>query len=233
MRIVVLSDNKALRRDLVAKHSLSILVEVGVEKYLFGMGADYYVIEHNSKVLDADLATVDCIVVSHAHVPHFGGYRYLAEESPLTPTIIPYGTGESLGNLLRQHGLKPLESRTWVKLGEGVYVSQSFYGPPFEHYLIVSHSKGLVLFTGCAHPGIGTLEEVAKYLGKSVYAIIGGFHMQSAPRDVVERRAKNLVYGLKPSIVVPLHCSGRQFAEELRRTGIEVLEGGAGLEIEL
>lgn len=233
MRILVLSDDRALKRGLIGKHSLSILVELGLERYLFGMGSDYHVIEHNSRLLDVDLATVDYVIVSHEHVPHFGGYRYIAEESPFTPTLIPYGTSESLGSLLRQHGLKPVEVRSWVRLGEEVFVSQSFYGPPYEHFLVVNRPQGVILISGCMHPSITALEEIARRLNRPIYAIIGGFHMLNAPRDVIRKYVENLVQGLRPNLVVPLHCSGGNFTDELRKMGVGFIEGGAGLEIEL
>lgn len=233
MKITVLSDNQSLDPRLVAKHSLSVLVEVGFEKILFDAGIDFYTLEHNTRVLDVDLSTVDYVVISHEHVPHYGGYRFIAQEAPYVPTLIPYGTSEYLGLELRQHGLKPVEVTKWVELRSDVVVSPPFYGPPYEHFLVVNHAKGLVIFTGCTHPGLQALEQVVVKLGGELYAVIGGFHLQNAPLSYIEYFAKDFAEKLRPKLVVPLHCSGKVFARKLKEYGVEVVEGGAGLKLEL
>ncbi len=231
MRIVVLSDNKVLKSGLVAKHSLSILVELGFTRVLFDMGIDYDVLEHNSGELGVDLALVDYVVVSHEHVPHYGGYKYVAQEAPYVKTLIPYGTMESLGSLFRLSGLRPFEVSKWTKLGEGIFVTPPHYGPPYEHFLVLNASKGLVVVSGCMHPGVKVLRDIKEFFNREVYAVIGGFHMQNAPSDLATRYARFVAEEVKPGFVVPLHCSGARFAELLRGHGIEVLEGGAGLEL--
>lgn len=233
MKITVLSDNKALSPNLIAKHSFSILVEIGFNKYLFDMAVDYYTLEHNVKELDIDLATIDYVIVSHEHTPHYGGYRFVAQEAPYVDTLIPYGSGESLGLTFRQYSLKPLEISTWTRLGEGVYVSAPYYGPPYEHFLVISHGRGLIVFSGCMHPGIKVLEDISKFIGRRIYALIGGFHLYNAPVDIVEKAVAFIVEQVKPGLIVPLHCSGKYFVDRLKDHGLNVVEAGAGLEIRI
>ncbi|MEM1612912.1 MAG: MBL fold metallo-hydrolase [Desulfurococcaceae archaeon] len=234
MELTVISDDKIGRKGLVAKHSLSILVVRNLESYLFGMGIDPGVLEHNSKELGIGLDTVDYVVVSHEHTPHYGGYRYISAEAPFTDVFIPYGASESLGKLFARNGLKPREVRAWTQLSEGVYLSKPFYGPPYEHFMVFEHGKGLVVLSGCMHPGVTALSSISEFLRKGIYAIVGGFHLANAPSTIVESYTKYLIDVVKPRLVIPLHCSGNEFVNKLRETGlVEVAELSTGDEFRM
>jgi 7,8-dihydropterin-6-yl-methyl-4-(beta-D-ribofuranosyl)aminobenzene 5'-phosphate synthase len=71
-------------------------------------------------------------------------------------------------------------------------------------------SKGLVIFTGCAHAGIINTVQYSQTIAgaDNVYAVIGGFHLTGKEG---ESRIKQTVKELKrinPKLVVPSHCTG-------------------------
>ena len=234
MRLVIVSDDKPGRKGLIAKHSFSVLVERDVELYLFGMGVDPDVLEHNARELGISLDIVDYAVISHEHLPHYGGFRYLSTEAPFTTVFIPYGTTESLGRLLQQSGLRPREVLFWSKVGEGVYISRPFYGPPYEHFMVIERGNELVVLAGCMHPGIKALQALSEFFKKKIYGVIGGFHLENAPDTVVEAYVDMLVNTVKPRLVAPLHCSGSRFVKKLKETGlVEVVDVSSGAELEL
>ncbi len=72
MIIHILADNKARRRDILAEHGLSILIEREGGSLLFDAGqSDVYV--RNAKQMELDLSKVSAIVLSHGHYDHCGG----------------------------------------------------------------------------------------------------------------------------------------------------------------
>jgi len=232
MKLTVISDDKAIRKNLIVKHSLSILVEREFTYILFDMGIDEVVLEHNAKLLNASLDIVDYVVVSHEHTSHYGGYKYIAQEAPFTDTYIPFGSSESLGRLLHLSGLKPREVLSWLKLENGVYVAGPYYGPPYEQALVLELDNKLVVVSGCLHPGVEVLKDIALKLQKKIHAVIGGFHLKNAPVEIVEKAVRVLTE-LRPEVIVPLHCSGEVFAELLEKEGLNVIRGGAGLVLDL
>ncbi len=232
MRITVISDDRVLRKDLVAKHSLSLLVEHEFTYILFDMSVDETVLEHNARTLNKSLDIVDYVVISHEHTPHYGGYAYIAQEAPFTDTYIPYGSMESLGRLLLSSGLRPREVIKWTTPEKGIHIAGPYYGPPYEQFLVIELEKGLVVLSGCMHPGVEALWDITSRLQKRLYAIIGGFHLVNAPQEVVARAVKSIIT-LKPELVIPLHCSGDLLVEMLKREGLNVTRGGAGLVIEI
>ncbi len=50
-----------------------------------------------------------------------------------------------------------------------------------EQSLIIETSKGLIVMTGCAHPGIVEIVEAAKQLlDRDIHLVLGGFHLHGA-----------------------------------------------------
>lgn len=228
MKFTILSNDKTRISNLVAKHSLSILVEKNSDLYLFGMGIDPDTLEHNVRAIGESIDIVDYVIVSHEHISHFGGFRYVSSEAPYVNVAIPYGSMESLGRLLVNHGMRPREISKWTMIGEDVYVSKPYHGPPYEHFFVIKSSKGLIVLSGCLHPGIVVLSDISRFFNEKIYALIGGFHLVNAPGGVIDRYVDYIAGELRPEVVVPLHCSGDRFIGELSKRNINVLELGVG-----
>lgn len=233
MKITVLSDDKASKQRLVEKHSFSLYIERDSEIILFDLGVESSVLEVNTAVLGLDLDIVDYAIVSHAHTPHYGGFKYLSQEAPFVTVYIPFGTMESLGYTFRANGLKPVEVVKWIQLGGGVYLSKPYYGPPYEHFLVFDYNDGLIVVTGCLHPGVDALIDISSYFKKRIKGVIGGLHLYNAPEEIICDFTWKLVEKVNPDFIIPLHCSGRRIIDVLRKTSIKVLELKTGDSITL
>ena len=81
MRIVILTENTANGRGLLAEHGLSVLVEAAGKRILFDTGqSDVYL--RNAGELGESLEGLDGIVLSHGHYDHTGGLPAFPEELP-------------------------------------------------------------------------------------------------------------------------------------------------------
>jgi 7,8-dihydropterin-6-yl-methyl-4-(beta-D-ribofuranosyl)aminobenzene 5'-phosphate synthase len=72
MRIVVLADNVAGPRGLLAEHGLSLWLEAGGHRFLFDTGQGL-ALAHNAEALGIPIARADAVVLSHGHYDHTGG----------------------------------------------------------------------------------------------------------------------------------------------------------------
>ncbi|MEM4717855.1 MAG: MBL fold metallo-hydrolase [Desulfurococcaceae archaeon] len=235
MRIVILSDDKTAEARFIAKHSFSLYIQVNYDIYLFDLGVDPFVIEHNAQELGLDISIVDYAVISHEHTTHFGGFKYLASEAPFTEVYIPFGSMESLGRILVKHGLRPIEINKWIKLSENIYITKPYYGPPHEHLMVIEMEKDLIVLSGCLHPGLDALLDVTQALNKRISGLIGGLHLYNAPEHVVNMYLDKITNKFKPDFIIPLHCTGNKFVERVRERSrdIEIKEYSTGDIVEL
>jgi 7,8-dihydropterin-6-yl-methyl-4-(beta-D-ribofuranosyl)aminobenzene 5'-phosphate synthase len=77
-----------------------------------------------------------------------------------------------------------------------------------EQALVVSTPRGLVVVTGCAHPGIVEIvRRVKEAFGTEVLLVAGGFHLRRADEGAVDATVKAL-HELGVRHVAPCHCTG-------------------------
>ena len=89
-----------------------------------------------------------------------------------------------------------------------------------EQSLALKTDKGLLVVTGCSHPGVGHIIDTASRFGK-VYGIIGGYH---GFHDLKK------LNGL--SLICPCHCTQYK-SEIIQLFPQQCLECGAGLTVEI
>jgi 7,8-dihydropterin-6-yl-methyl-4-(beta-D-ribofuranosyl)aminobenzene 5'-phosphate synthase len=78
--------------------------------------------------------------------------------------------------------------------------------------------RGLVVISSCGHAGIvNSVRQAQEVSGvRKVHAVLGGFHLGPAPPEYIAETVSALK-ALDPDVVVPMHCSGVGFTEEVRR----------------
>ncbi|MDD2234670.1 MAG: MBL fold metallo-hydrolase [Desulfitobacteriaceae bacterium] len=72
LKINILVENRTQRKNIIAEHGLSILVENNGFKVLFDVGQSN-VFSLNAKTDRIDLSEIDALVISHGHFDHAGG----------------------------------------------------------------------------------------------------------------------------------------------------------------
>ena len=105
-----------------------------------------------------------------------------------------------------------------IELPKGLYLGNSkteydkhTYREEIALYINIKE-KGLVIITGCSHTGIiNIIKHGQKLTGiDKVYAVIGGFHEEWNPIEVIQEKVDYLGE-LKPEITCGMHCTGFNF----------------------
>jgi len=233
INIKIIVDNRCVTSELKESNGLSIYLEHDNTYLLFDLGSSNKVFQHNVEATGIDLGIIDGVVISHEHSNHVGGIPYVGWESPFSTIYIPYGSMDSLGRVARSNSLKPVEVIDWVNPWKNIYISKPFHGPPYEHFLIINSERGLIVLSGCMHPGVDrVIPEVTRYFNKRVYCIIGGFHLFNAPENIVVKTINRLVEVYRVEKIIPLHCSGELFKNILKQHYPDkYIEAGCGSEI--
>ena len=217
LRLVVVVDNEycPYRRDVYGEWGLSIYVDLGDRAVLFDTGASSEVFRNNFQVLGLDMSKVSMCVISHEHGDHTGGLEYVVEYCHKVPILLPSPSrlARELAGLCRVE-LNPEE----YKVAENVYAinfTKSFIP---EQCLVIDVGPGVVLVTGCSHPGIEHMvRTVMGKFKKDILLLIGGFHLFNLPPRDAEQLADKFCRMRGLGKICPLHCTGRTFSEAVRR----------------
>lgn len=233
---IILYDDETGAGRARASRGLSIYIEFNDTYLLFDLGSNGEILHYNAEQLGVDIDMVDAVVISHNHYNHVGGLPYIGWVSPYLKIYIPYDSISTLGKTARSNGLNPIEVSDWIMPWENIYISKPIHGPPWEHFLVIVDDDKLHIYSGCMHPGVSkTLNTIREYFDKHrIYSVIGGFHLENAPHNVVENTVDSLVnkYGVEK--IIPLHCSGKLFKEALKnRYPDKFIEAGAGSVIQI
>jgi len=93
--------------------------------------------------------------------------------------------------------------------------------PVKDDQALVMHlkAKGLVVVSGCSHTGIVNTVRYAKKLTgvEKVHAVLGGFHLSGPFYEKILGETIEELKALSPSVVVPMHCTGRRAMEQFAR----------------
>ncbi len=231
LRITVLYDNYVHDSRLQTGWGFAALLENGEHTVLFDTGADGPALLANLSALSIDPRSIDAVVLSHAHGDHTAGLEALLETG-VRPTVYVLPS-------FPEQFKRPIASLTTVVEAEaGQYIvdristTGELGGAIPEQALIVETARGLVVVTGCAHPGVARMIASAKSLrGGSVHLALGGFHLLNmGPEQLRALIAEFRQLGVQK--VAPTHCTGdtaiETFAAEY---GDNFIRAGVGLVI--
>lgn len=236
VRIIVVYDNNRYDDRLQTDWGFSCYLE-GLEKViLFDTGGNGRILTRNLEKLGLSPEKVEVVVLSHFHGDHTGGLPEILSRNSNIEVWVPDHFPENFKDRIRKTGARVVEVKEARQICHGVYTSGVIEGPIPEQSLILESELGLVVITGCAHPGIvKILKEVKRSFNREIYLVLGGLHLSGASGSEIESIISQLRY-LEVKKVGPAHCSGdlarklfaENFVEDFIRIGV-----GAAIAINL
>lgn len=231
LKISVLFDNRRENPSLQEGWGLSLFIEHGDKKILFDTGGSLEKFVKNSEQLSIRPEAITHLIISHRHWDHRTGLTYVLERLNRTSKVyLPKFFCEPFlkmkyrtFSLKRGISFQEIEKDVFILTLNGGFLL-------YEQTLLFSTSNGVVVITGCAHPGIiKILQEVKdRFPRMPISCVVGGFHLYKAPflhtREIVRSFQ---AHGVER--VAPCHCSGvdiiQQFQEAYRGNFLKI---GAG-----
>jgi 7,8-dihydropterin-6-yl-methyl-4-(beta-D-ribofuranosyl)aminobenzene 5'-phosphate synthase len=230
VHLTVAYDNNPLVPNLQTDWGFSCVVEVGETTLLFDTGSDGALLLRNMDKLKINPERIDLVIISHDHQDHLGGLDEFLEVNSALSIYVPKSFPKEVIQNIRYHESEPVLIDSVEELRPNIFTLGEFGGGIPEQALAALTSKGLVVITGCAHPGILTILERAKkelpYI--PIYFVIGGFHLGG--QDV--SRVSKIVEAFQEmgvQKVAPCHCSGETARSLFQKAyGENFVEMGVG-----
>ena len=234
LSIKVVYDNNPSKEGLGTSWGFAAVVAGAEKTILFDTGGDGTLLLSNMKKLDIEPNSVDVVVLSHVHPDHTGGLASFLEKNGKVTVYALKAFAAKFAEAVRSCGAKMVEVEQPVKICEDVYSTGQVGRLLKEQALVVRTEKGLVVITGCAHPGIVKMVSTAKELMKEdILLVMGGFHLEWATAGKVEKIVSSFEE-LGVRYVGPCHCTGHK-ARDLfeKRYGDHYISVGVGKVISL
>ena len=228
--ITVVYDNNPFLKDLQTDWGFACLVEVGKTKLLFDTGDNGNILLSNMTKLNIDPKTIDFVFLSHFHHDHTGGLSEFSKKNPDVTIYYPQSFPIQLIEEIKKSGAISVPVSLFQELQTNIFSLGEFEGVIPEQSLAIRTPKGIVVITGCAHPGIINILEKAKssFPDELIYLTMGGFHLHRQSEYEISSTI-NKIFKMEILSVAPSHCSGntarKMFKEVYEENYIEI---GAG-----
>jgi len=226
--LTVIYDNNPSDPRFRTAWGFACWVETPKGVVLFDTGGDGPTLLNNLAEGGMDSREVDAVVLSHAHGDHTGGLTALLDAGARPTIYVPASFSPSFKESVRARTVL-VEVTGPTEVLSGIHTTGEVGSGIVEQALVVETAEGLVVVTGCAHPGIVEMVRRARQVGRGKVAlVVGGFHLSGADRG----RIAEVISGLQAlgvRRVAPCHCTGdlarRMFADVF---GADFLPAGAG-----
>ena len=232
--LTILYDNNRYDSRLSTAWGFSCLIRLNDASILFDAGGNGRLLVENVNKLGVDLSDIQFIVLSHIHADHTGGLGAILGKNKSISVFLPSSFPASLKNGIKGKGVNVVDVQHALNICECAATTGVLGTGIEEQSLIVGTEEGLVVVTGCAHPGILNIVIKAKELtGNEVYLVIGGFHLASySEKQLAQIVSEMKELGVRK--VAPCHCTGetarRLFKESF---GADYIEVGVGKSLQI
>jgi 7,8-dihydropterin-6-yl-methyl-4-(beta-D-ribofuranosyl)aminobenzene 5'-phosphate synthase len=211
-------NNRSRLNDFKTGWGFAVVIEMGGNTLLFDTGWDGNLLLSNMKLAGVNPGSIQKLVLSHQDWDHIGGVNHVLAYNSVEKIYMPQSFSKNLKTELGKYS-HLVEVSGPVEICDGIYTTGELgTGSKVEQSLIIKTGKGLVVLTGCAHPGLGNILKTAETFGK-IFGVVGGFH------NISDLGVFNGI-----PMVMPCHCT--EHVEDIKRTFPEAYHECADLHIE-
>lgn len=209
LEITVVYENTLHNPDLAAGWGFAALIEYRGHVLLFDTGADGEALLNNMEALHIDPLAIESVILSHNHGDHTGGLEaLLASGAQPDVYVLPSFPDAFKRRISRTTTV--IEATPGQVISEGIFTTGEMGSHTPEQALAIELAQGMVIVTGCAHPGIvAIVEHVKETSSKPIHLVMGGFHLGSKSHAEIATIVQAF-RRLGVERVGPCHCTGEQ-----------------------
>lgn len=227
--MTILYDNYIFVEGLKTDWGFSCIIE-GTEKIiLFDTGTKDDILSYNIDKLKINPKDVEYIVLSHFHNDHTGGLSAFLKKNNRVSVYQPVSFPDEFVKKIEKTKAKVVSVDKPIEICKDVFSTGEMGKKIKEQSLILNTSKGLIVITGCSHPGIvDIVKRAKKILDKDIYLVFGGFHLLRLSENEVKKIISEF-RDLGVSNVGATHCTGDKAIELFKKAyGENFVQMGVG-----
>lgn len=230
LKLTVVYDNYAYAENLQTDWGFGCVVEIGNHKILFDTGGKGDILLDNMEKLGIDPKSIDIVFLSHFHNDHTGGLKDFLEANSNVKVVYPQSFPKELVDVIKHPDAGSVPVSESMEILPNIYtLGEIKYLIP-EQALAIRSENGIVVITGCAHPGIINILEIAKkqFPDDKIHLVLGGFHLRNITEDSLNSIVQKML-DLEILNVSPTHCTDNKAKKMFEQVfNIRYLEAGVG-----
>lgn len=231
--LTVVFDNIAHNPDLKTEWGYGCVIQTEEDTLLFDTGNNGTILLDNMAKLKIEPQSIHSVVISHTHWDHLGGLSDFLQINSNVTIYIPNSSSSAVVKKIAASGAQVIRVDSSLRIVLDIFSLGELKGLMPEQSIVLRTSKGLVIITGCAHPGIVNIIKHAKLLfpDESIYLTMGGFHLRSYNLEEIEHIVKT-IQKLGVQQIAPSHCTGETAIEIFKQRFQEnFIQSGVGRRI--
>lgn len=235
LHITIIYDNNSFSPFLQSGWGFSCLVKSGINKILFDSGDNGEALMNNFEKLRIQPESINFIFLSHYHNDHTGGLKAFLKVNNNVTVFVPKSFPTNIKEEIKETNAKIICISSFNEILPNIYSIGELGKEIPEQSMAIRTDKGIIIITGCAHPGIVNIIKRAKefFLDENIYLVIGGFHLYNSSTQEIKKIMDEFNL-LKVMNVAPCHCSGNNARTLFKEAfGEHYIEIGTGKIIEI
>lgn len=234
-KITTVFDNTVLDPKFQSAWGFACVIELPETAVLFDTGGDGKILLSNLQIMGFDPTEISTVIISHMHWDHKDGLPGFLQKNPYADVFVVKSSDAVERKIVAERAKGVFTVDAPRQIVPGLYSLGELPGRMPEKSLALPTADGLVVITGCAHPGIVEIVKHARkqFPDQPVSLVMGGFHLKDHNPDEVEAIIKDMEK-MRVGRVSPTHCTGEAAIEAFTDAyGENHLQGGVGFQIEI
>jgi 7,8-dihydropterin-6-yl-methyl-4-(beta-D-ribofuranosyl)aminobenzene 5'-phosphate synthase len=222
LSILDLYDNTPVsQQGLKGDWGFSCLIKGTEKTILFDTGQKGSILMDNMKKLDISPSQIDIVVLSHIHPDHIGGLSSFLQKNRNVTLYVPqtFLDTKEFTKIIKKYSPKVVAITGPQPICENVYstgeMNAKIYSSQIndesilvEQSLAIKTVNGLVVITGCGHPGIiEILDQAKNVVPGDLFYVIGGIHLLEQNKEYISEVVSEFKR-LGVRYVSSSHCTG-------------------------
>jgi 7,8-dihydropterin-6-yl-methyl-4-(beta-D-ribofuranosyl)aminobenzene 5'-phosphate synthase len=212
----IVYDNYLFDEEFETDWGFACVVTCPGKTILLDTGRKGDILLANFKKMGLRPEDIDVVVISHNHGDHTGGLLPFLEKNAKVSVFLPAKTPKDFVEKVQQLAAETTVVAKPTEICDGVIVLGPMGDRIIEQALVIDTAKGLLIVTGCSHPGIEAISKKAKEeLKRDVHMVLGGTHLLRHSDEDLQAVVDELKK-LGVQKVAATHCSGDKAISMLR-----------------